>query len=104
VSGVYEKQVDRESAYEKLTGKATAAPAGGAVASPAPAKAGGGMMDSLKDVLFGTTGPCGAHHAGLAETAAKSTVRSIGSAVGREIIRGVLGSILCGSGSGSRRR
>ncbi len=112
VAGVYEKQLDRESAYEKLTGKAAAAPAGGGgaaapvpqggTAAPAPAQAGGGMMDSLKDVLFGTTGPRGAHHAGLAETAAKSAVRSIGSAVGREIIRGVLGSIL--GGSSSRRR
>ncbi len=31
---------------------------------------------------------------GLAQTLAKSTVRTIGSTVGREIIRGVLGSIL----------
>ncbi|MDR7268732.1 DNA helicase HerA-like ATPase [Pelomonas saccharophila] len=110
VAGVYEKQLDRESAYEKLSGKAAAAPSSGGVAAgpapqggaAAPAPAGGGMMDSLKDVLFGTTGPRGAHHAGLAETAAKSAVRSIGSAVGREIIRGVLGSIL--GGGGSRRR
>jgi hypothetical protein len=112
VAGVYEKQLDRESAYEKLTGKAAVAPAGGGVAAgpaprggaaaPAPAEPGGGMLDGLKDVLFGTTGPRGAHHPGLAETAAKSAVRSIGSAVGREIIRGVLGSIL--GGSNSRRR
>ena len=120
VAGVYEKQLDRESAYEKLTGKAAAATppaAGGGMAAeagavfkggpgasaPAPAQdAGGGMLDGLKDVLFGTTGPRGAHHPGLAEAAAKSAVRSIGSAVGREIIRGVLGSIL--GGSNSRRR
>ncbi|MBI3346436.1 MAG: DUF853 family protein [Burkholderiales bacterium] len=116
VAGVYEKQLDRESAYEKLSGKPTAAPAGGGMAAeagnvfkggpaapaPAPAEAGGGMMDGLKDVLFGTTGPRGGRHPGLAEAAAKSAVRSIGSAVGREIIRGVLGSIL--GGSNSRRR
>jgi hypothetical protein len=117
VAGVYEKQLDRESAYEKLMGKpAAAAPAGGGMAAeagqvfkggtaapaPAPADAGGGLMDGLKDVLFGTTGPRGGRHPGLAETAAKSAVRSIGSAVGREIIRGVLGSIL--GGSNSRRR
>jgi len=111
VAGVYEKHLDRESAYEKLSGKAPAggtasqpsAPAGGGTAAaPAPSQAGGGMMDGLKDVLFGTTGPRGAHHAGLAEQAARSAVRSIGSAVGREIIRGVLGSIL--GGGGSRRR
>jgi uncharacterized protein len=116
VAGVYEKQLDRESAYEKLAGKpAAAAPQGGGMAAeagqvfnkgggaaPAPSEAGGGMMDSLKDVLFGTTGPRGGRHPGLAETAAKSAVRSIGSAVGREIIRGVLGSIL--GGGGGRRR
>ena len=118
VAGVYEKQLDRESAYEKLMGKPAAAapaPAGGGIAAeagqvfkggpapaPAPAEAGGGLMDGLKDVLFGTTGPRGGRHPGLAETAAKSAVRSIGSAVGREIIRGVLGSIL--GGSNSRRR
>jgi uncharacterized protein len=114
VAGVYEKQLDRESAYEKLAGKPAAAQGGGmaaeagqvfnkgGTAAPAPAEAGGGMMDSLKDVLFGTTGPRGGRHPGLAETAAKSAVRSIGSAVGREIIRGVLGSIL--GGGGGRRR
>lgn len=113
VAGVYEKQLDRESAYEKLNGK-PAAPAGGGVAAeagqvfkggpaqPAPAESGGGLMDGLKDVLFGTTGPRGGRHPGLAEKAAQSAVRSIGSAVGREIIRGVLGSIL-GGGSGRRR-
>ncbi|RZJ06603.1 MAG: DUF853 family protein [Rubrivivax sp.] len=107
VAGVYEKQLDRESAYEKLASKpiaatATAKPAPGGVVEQAPADEGGGMLGGLKDVLFGTTGPRGAHHAGLAETAAKSAVRSIGSAVGREIIRGVLGSLL--GGGGSRRR
>jgi hypothetical protein len=54
-------------------------------------------MGGLKDVLFGSTGPRGGRHAGLAEKAASSAVRSIGSAVGREIIRGVLGSLLGGS-------
>ncbi len=113
VAGVYEKQLDRESAYEKLNGK-PAAPAGGDMAAeagqvfkggpaqPAPAESGGGLMDGLKDVLFGTTGPRGGRHPGLAEKAAQSAVRSIGSAVGREIIRGVLGSIL--GGGGGRRR
>lgn len=115
VAGVYEKQVDRESAYEKLTQRVATAPTGGGgmsaeagtvfkggPAQPAPAEAGGGMMDSLKDVIFGTTGPRGGRHPGLAEKAAQSAVRSIGSAVGREIIRGVLGSLL--GGGGSRRR
>ena len=135
VAGVYEKSIDRESAYEKLKGRTLAAPAtapagygeapaastpgagrsmtdeaaqavrrpqpGSAAPAPAPASASGGMMDELKGVLFGRTGPRGGRTEGIAESAARSAMRSIGSAVGREIIRGVLGSIL---GSGSRRR
>ncbi len=116
VAGTYDKTIDRESAYEKIKGRT--APAGGASggtsaagdapggavpARPpgqgAPADGGGGVMGSLKDVLFGSTGPRGGPHEGLAEKAAASAVRSIGSAVGREIIRGVLGSLL-----GGRRR
>jgi DNA helicase HerA-like ATPase len=118
VAGVYEKTVDRESAYEKLKGRAAAsgtpAPGNGGgrtiadeantatrggAAPPADA-GGGGMMGGLKDVLFGSTGPRGGKHEGLAESAARSAMRSIGSTVGREIIRGVLGSIL----GGGRRR
>lgn len=106
VAGAYEKTVDRESAYELIKGRATTAPAATAGAAPgtvpgqaAPAE-GGGVMDGLKDVLFGSTGPRGGRRPGLAESAAQSAVRSIGSAVGREIIRGVLGSLL----GGSRRR
>jgi uncharacterized protein len=114
VAGNYEKWVDRESAYEKLNARAAGAtpvsttrgaaagPASGgtvptAIANPAPAAdtdGGGGLMDSLKNAVFGSTGPRGGHNAGLAEKAASSAVRSIGSAVGRELIRGVLGSLL----------
>jgi DNA helicase HerA-like ATPase len=108
VAGTYEKTVDRESAYEKIKGRvdtpseAGAAPAPkptlpgiGAPAGPAPAT-GGGMLDGLKEAVFGRTGPRGGQYPGLAEKAASSAVRSIGSAVGREIIRGVLGSLLGG--------
>ena len=119
VAGTYEKVVDRESAYEKIKGRAVAsadAAAGTGQAStaaaprptlpgmaPAPAdagSAGGGMMDMVKDMMMGTTGPRGGRKPGLMESAAQSAVKSIGSAVGREIIRGVLGSLL---GGGKRR-
>jgi len=101
VAGTYEKALDRESAYEKIRGGA----AGGAAASspgpatPAGAPAGseGGLMDELKSVLFGSTGPRGGVHDGLAQTMAKSAVRTMGSTVGRELIRGVLGSFMGGS-------
>ena len=96
VAGVYEKAQDRESAFEKLQGRAVtsaataqSAPNGGAAGQTES----GGMMGGLKDVLFGTTGPRGGMHDGLAQSMAKSAVRTMGSTVGREIIRGVLGSL-----------
>jgi hypothetical protein len=96
VAGVYEKEVDRESAYEKLKVRAeAAAPATGAAAQTG----GGGILGGLNDMLFGTTGPRGGKYDGLAQSMAKSAVRTMGSAVGREIIRGVLGSLL-----GSKKR
>jgi len=100
VAGVYEKAVDRESAYEKLKGRteasgAAAASAGGPPAGK-PAEEGGGLLGGLNDVLFGSTGPRGGRHDGLAQSMAKSAVRTMGSTVGREIIRGVLGSLFGG--------
>ena len=98
VAGVYEKAVDRESAYEMLQQRAgaaaqAAAPTSGGAASSAGM---GGMLGGLNDVLFGSTGPRGAKHDGLAQSMAKSAVRTMGSSVGREIIRGVLGSLFGG--------
>ena len=99
VAGVYEKTVDRESAYEKIKARTEVAAAGAATAPNGGASGqseSGGMLGGLNDVLFGTTGPRGAKHDGLAQSMAKSAVRTMGSAVGREIIRGVLGSIFGG--------
>ena len=99
VAGAYEKTVDRESAYEKLQGRAnagavsaTSAPNGGAAGKTES----GGIMGGLNDVLFGSTGPRGGKHDGLAQSMARSAVRTMGSSVGREIIRGVLGSLFGG--------
>ncbi len=105
IFGHYEQVIDRESAYEKLRGGSTATPASAPVGNgggnAAPAEEGGGLFGGLSDILFGSTGPRGGRHAGLAETAARSVARTVGSTIGREIVRGVLGSIL---GGGSRRR
>jgi hypothetical protein len=62
------------------------------------------MLDELKGVLFGTTGPRGGRHEGLAESAARSAVRTIGSSVGREISPRRAGSILGGGRSASADR
>jgi len=94
VAGVYEKSVDRESAYERLKGRA----ADSTAASGSPAPASGGFMDSIKDSLGGLMTGSGRKDS-VVEAMAKSAARTMGSTVGREIIRGVLGSLM-----GGRRR
>jgi hypothetical protein len=103
VAGAYEKVVDRASAYEILKSRAASAPdappAGRPGAPDAPAQEDGGIMGSLNEILFGSTGPRGGKRDGLAQTMAKSAVRTMGTTVGREILRGVLGGIF-----GAKRR
>ncbi len=102
VAGVYDTPVDRESAYEILkarAGQATAAqggkPGAGAAAGTAGAED-GGLMGSINDILFGTTGPRGGKKDGIVQSMAKSTARSFGTKLGNQILRGVLGSIMGG--------
>ncbi|MNE56981.1 hypothetical protein D3C76_1852440 [compost metagenome] len=49
-------------------------------------------MGGLNEILFGSTGPRGGKHDGIVQTAAKSMARDLG----RQILRGVLGSIMGG--------
>ncbi|MFM2051936.1 MAG: hypothetical protein RL682_2427 [Pseudomonadota bacterium] len=106
VAGVYEKVVDRESAFESLKGRAAArmpapdahAPSattslrGTAAAEPVPAPE-RSILDGLGDLLGGGTRRT---RASVGEQLIKSAASSIGREVGRQIIRGVLGSILGG--------
>ncbi len=102
VAGVYEKSVDRESAYERLKARAeqlAAEPAqaqaeAAARKAQAPGPAGGGGL--LGDLLGGAAGAGGRRREGVVEALAKSVARSVGSQVGRAIVRGVLGSLLGG--------
>jgi DNA helicase HerA-like ATPase len=116
IKGKYEQLVDRESAFERLRGRASAAAS--APAAPQPTGAGGwqrpGRYGSrpmphsqdryapqprggqarrergvIEKVILGD-----GRRQGLAEAMAKSVVRQIGSSVGRQIVRGVLGSLL----------
>ena len=111
VYGVYEKMLDRESAYEKLkeaahssekstpSGSAAQSRTGIPPASPSePVTSGKEESGGLGELLFGgKRGPRGgAGRQGAVEAATKSAARAIGSHLGREIIRGVLGSILGG--------
>jgi DNA helicase HerA-like ATPase len=99
IAGHYEKAVDRDSAYEKLKGrteeKSAATPKGQAGPQSAPQSSPQSSPNVFSDVLFGKTGPRGGKQSqGLIEAMAKSAVRTVGSQVGREIVRGLLGSIL----------
>ncbi|WP_324779272.1 helicase HerA-like domain-containing protein [Thiobacillus sedimenti] len=95
VAGVYDKVVDRESAYETLKARAEQAAAQAQAAQPAQAEAqpgGGALGGVLGDILGGR----GGRRESAVEAMAKSAARSIGSQVGRAIIRGVLGSLFGG--------
>jgi uncharacterized protein len=89
VAGVYEKTVDRESAYEKLRSR---------IADSTPtinAPSGGGIMGTIKDSMGGLMSGSGRKDS-LIEAMAKSAARTVGSTIGRSIVRGVLGSLLGG--------
>ena len=102
VNGFYEKAIDRESAYEILQARRKEL-APEAPAAAAPSAAPSAERSAIQEILFGTVGPRGGRKPGLVEKAATSATRSIATSVGREIVRGVLGSLL-GGGSGRRRR
>ncbi|PKO46367.1 MAG: ATP-binding protein [Betaproteobacteria bacterium HGW-Betaproteobacteria-22] len=78
IFNVYEKLVDRESAYEILKAQVAQASQGAETSRQTQTR----TTASRSDSVF--------------EAAAKSAARAIGSQLGRQIIRGVLGSILGG--------
>ena len=101
VAGVYEKEVDRESAYEVLKSRmeAAAAAAREQAAAQSPQStppAPGGIGNIFGDLLGGAVGSGGRRREGVVEAMAKSVARSVGSQVGRALIRGVLGSLAGG--------
>ncbi len=123
VAGVYEKTLDRESAYEIIKGRVengtgqassgsdaaktnpgtplpptlppTLPKSGSGPAPSAPPAEESGFLDKIGGMLGGGTATGkGRTREGVGEAMAKSAARAIGSQVGREILRGVLGSIL----------
>lgn len=106
VAGIYDKAIDRESAYEMLAKRAQEAAAAAEQAKQAEvqqAGAGGGILDTLGGMLGGGTTPRtgrGRQPQSMTEKVITSAARSAASTVGRQlgnaILRGVLGSILGG--------
>ncbi|HEY0905906.1 MAG TPA: helicase HerA-like domain-containing protein [Methylophilus sp.] len=97
VAGVYDKAVDRESAYEILKQRAEQVTAAAQAEKQAPQEASSGFD------LGGILGGGSSRSDSVLESAAKSAARAIGSQLGRAIVRGVLGSILGGGSSKGRR-
>ncbi len=109
VAGVYEKTIDRDSAYEKIKGrteakmpsdaeavqkgKEIAKEAGKEAQDAAGEEASGGWLGGLGNILGGGQKRT---RASAGEQMVKSAASAIGREVGRQIIRGVLGSILGG--------
>jgi len=109
VGGKYDTAVNRDSAYEMLLRRADevadeptdAPPAKGKRPPPPPAGApagqpagtgpsmGSAIGSKLKEFLFGTS-----RRQGMIETMAKQTMRTAGSKLGNQILRGVLGGMM----------
>lgn len=85
LAGYYEKAVDRESAYEILKARAGQAAV---------------EQQAIADEKASQKTEAGSGRQTVVEAFVKSAVRAIGSQLGREILRGVMGSIL----GGGRRR
>jgi len=88
----YDTTVNRESAYEILTRRAserqTASPGPNQAEPEKPSERGW-----LGEMLLGTQ-----RRQGMVETMAKQAARTVGSQIGRQILRGVLGGIFGGLG------
>ncbi len=78
--GKYDQTIDRESAHERLQARAQQATAANAPTDETPAR----------------EKSTGRQRQGVGEALAKSVVRSMGSSLGRQIIRGVLGALFKG--------
>lgn len=97
VAGVYDRAVDRESAYEILKARAeeAAQTAAAEAAAKQQARAAASQAAGTGGVLGSILSGSGRRESAV-EALAKSAARAIGSQVGRSIIRGVLGSLLGG--------
>jgi DNA helicase HerA-like ATPase len=88
LKGRYDEEIDRQSAFELLKMKAKAA-----ARVKAAEKA---QQEQAKAQVKTRRGSGGRQRQGLAETMLKSVVRTVGSSLGRQIVRGIMGSLLGG--------
>ncbi|MDI1253621.1 helicase HerA-like domain-containing protein [Thermomonas sp.] len=91
----YDTRIDRDSASEILARKAEQkteqAQAPPAITCEHDDAEEGGFGQSIKDAVFGTK-----RRQGMVESMAKQTARTMGSQIGRQILRGIMGSVFGG--------
>ncbi|QQS44899.1 MAG: DUF853 domain-containing protein [Acidobacteriota bacterium] len=85
IAGVYDQEIDRESAYEMIRERREEVEAAKQLEEPKPSPVTRGAADVIGAM-------------------ATSAARSIGTSLGRQIVRGILGSIFGGSTTTRRRR
>jgi len=88
LKGVYDQTIDRESAYEKLAARAAQTTPQSSPGTSNKPTAGNAKGGAVSDVLLGNS-----RRDGFLTAAFKSLVRSASSSIGREIARGILGSL-----------
>ena len=92
----YDVVTDRESAYEKLKGRAEEKQAAVTAAAEEKESANSGIGGMLGGIFGSGTSGTATRRQSVGETLVKTVVRTVGSEVGRQIVRGILGSLLGG--------
>lgn len=92
--GRYEQMIDRESAYEKLRERAETAEAPASSSRAVREDRGNGAQKLAPSKT--ESRPVGRPRDSLMDAMAKSAVRSVGSSIARQLVRGVLGSLFGG--------
>lgn len=92
----YSEPLDRESAWEKLKQSTQVASEqnNAPLTKNVETTDNHSLLDGLKEMLFGRTGPRGGKHDGVVQTLAKTATRQLT----RQIVRGLMGSIAGGRG------
>ena len=97
VTGVYEQSIDRESAYERLMAATKNSPG---QKNAAPVSGGGILGQIVSGAVGGMTGARARQSDTVVQALSKNFARTIANTAGREIVRGVMGSLF----GGARRR
>jgi len=97
VAGVYEQLIDRESAYERLRAATKSSPG----QKNAPSVSGNDILGQIiSGAVGGITGKRARQSDTVVEALSKNFARTITNTAGREIVRGLMGSLFGGTRRG----